>query len=207
MIIDPQKPYYFEACNSTLQAFLVFGIMVAGKPADRTARLVDELFDMYGASTPFRKLKYLIDTEQLDSHLRYLKVGKYTLMNKSFRYLVNNHISTDLRHISFGELVDVPGVGLKTSRYFKLYTDKHSMGLPIDTHLLSYLRDIGYDAPKTTPSSRGIYLYYEDELIKIFQSSGFKRLYNFDLAIWKAYSQNDQASKQQLSNLVTYENP
>lgn len=214
-MIDPDSPAIFHEDEHKLQEFLLFGIMVAGKPADRTAKLVDRMLSLVtGSYSPFQKLQILDGPSSLsslssfspssgiDRALRKLRTGQYRKLTKAFHYIIYNLELLEargLRSLSVEELEQIPGVGYKTSRYFKLYTDPGCQNIPLDTHLLKLLRALGYDAPVATPSSLKRYKKQEARLVNIFNSSSFNRLYEFDLAIWTAYSSRDE---KKINNLL-----
>lgn len=198
-MIDPEAPEIFREDETKLQEFLLFGIMVAGKPAKRTVKLVDQLLkQVEGSYSPFQKLKILDRPSSFSSlsgipaALRRLRTGQYSKLTKAFQYIAYNADLLEargLRSLSVDELEQIPGVGFKTSRYFKLYTDPGARNIPLDTHLLKFLSDMGYEnVPKATPSSIKRYKKYESALINLFERSGFEKLHEFDIAIWKSYS-------------------
>jgi thermostable 8-oxoguanine DNA glycosylase len=85
-------------------------------------------------------------------------------------------------------LLTIPGIGPKTARMILLYAFPHHANLwvPLDTHILHWLRDQGYKAPKGTPSGR-LYLELEECFRKEAVSRG-KTTRELDTEIWMKYS-------------------
>ena len=112
------------------------------------------------------------------------KVGKYSVLEKLFIELKER--KTDLNNITIDELESLSGIGKKTSRYFMLYTFKDAGDIAIlDRHVLTFLKQKGYEVPDNTPSGKQ-YDNIEKIFLKEFEESGYKSLTEFDLDIWKA---------------------
>jgi thermostable 8-oxoguanine DNA glycosylase len=104
----------------------------------------------------------------------------------------NSYVSVvainDLQTVTLNRLLQVPGVGLKTARFFLSHSREDFDEPMLDTHILRFLRDQGYkDAPKSTPSNVGIYNYYAN-VFKMFARTLGKSVTDLDLEIWKKYS-------------------
>jgi hypothetical protein len=181
-MIDPYdltKPWD----QKRLQEWFLFGICVPGKNAGQTASKVERFLDLNAAVTPFGKVRSMIQYGELGRNLRKVKMGQYKRINKAMRQMVK----IDPETVTLEELEQVHGVGAKTARMLLLYTRKNLEVIPLDTHILKWLRAHGYDAPKSTPPPGKKYR----ELEKSFIAEGKKRGYDaktWDTIVWQQYA-------------------
>jgi hypothetical protein len=187
-----------------VQEWFLFGVCVAGKSARQTADKVEALLtDMIAFArnnrrslinfaprvemanlTPFGAVNYAILFGKLGYFLRKHKMGQYTRINKAFRGMVK----TDPQTVTLEELEQIHGVGAKTARMLLLYTRPDQEMIPLDTHILKWLRAHGYDAPKGTPPPGKKYR----ELESAFIAEGRKRGLSpkeWDTIVWQQYAQ------------------
>ena len=197
-LIDPNDVENFRRTEREKEAFFLFTIFVAGKTAKVIAGKAHlfhkDLIEYQKKHNPeyvesdevgVLKRLDLIPIDVIHSSLKRNKIGKYTTLNKLFTQLQEYPI--DINNTKVAEIEALPGIGKKTSRYFMLYTFANLPDMAIlDRHVLTYLRNLGYDTPKNTPSGKQY-----DEIEKLFlfvykNISNFKgTLTEFDLAIWK----------------------
>jgi thermostable 8-oxoguanine DNA glycosylase len=180
-----------------LQEWFLFGICVAGKNANQTAAKVEAfLNDMpsprisgqrqpqrFSDPLPFNRVRFLISEGKLLRQLRKHKMGQYTRINKAFRGMINIDPAT----VTLEELEQIHGVGAKTARMLLLYTRKDMGVIPLDTHILKWLRANGYNAPKSTPPLGKKYR----ELELAFIAEGKKRgltAKEWDTIVWQQYA-------------------
>jgi thermostable 8-oxoguanine DNA glycosylase len=87
-------------------------------------------------------------------------------------------------------LEKIPGVGMKTSRFFLLHSDifyKDKIAV-LDTHILKFIKEnIDERAPKSTPVIPLTYRYWEDLFLKWCGNMN-KDTAEFDLETWKSYA-------------------
>ena len=144
-------------------------------------------------------------------------LGKYTKWDEMLDWVENalafNDLDRLLREMSIEELEKIPGVAYKTSRFFILHSRNFANCIPLDTHILRFLRDIGYnETPTKTPGSETVYLYWERKAIEAFN---FKSKYavdksrgkgwslaQWDLETWKEYSGNFEDPKDAHKNKI-----
>jgi len=195
-LIDPNDVENFNRTILEKEAFFFFTIFVAGKTAKTIApkaqNFHQDLIILLLLKLPekqviengiIRLFDYLSITEVMEV-LYTNKVGKYSVLEKLFIELKER--KTDLNNITIDELESLSGIGKKTSRYFMLYTFKDAGDIAIlDRHVLTFLRQKGYDVPDNTPSGKQ-YDNIEKIFLKEFEESGYKSLTEFDLDIWKA---------------------
>jgi thermostable 8-oxoguanine DNA glycosylase len=96
----------------------------------------------------------------------------------------------DLKTCTVDDLESIPGIGPKTARCFLIHSRPNQQLGALDTHILRYMREQGYDVPKSTPSSKK-YKEVEKKWLKlaneISKKTG-KTLAEVDLDIWRKYA-------------------
>jgi hypothetical protein len=170
---------------SDIQAFAVFCMCVAGKNGARTERAVEALLDRRGGDGVFAWIRLMAEAGLLEGELRKAGIGQYRKLVRGLSELVNSGL--DLRACTVDDLEAIHGIGPKTSRYFLMRTRDGVRHAALDTHILKWLRDMGYAVPKSTPQSRtryreleGLYLAEADRL--------HLDPAELDRAIWATYS-------------------
>ena len=174
-----------------LEWWILFGICVAGKSAKQTEAKLNAFLDAGIGSrwegdcvnSPFCRVKFYMKFKQLGWRLRHFKMGQYKRINKAFRAAVN----LDLDNLTIESLESVPGLGPKTARMIILYYEPDVECIPLDTHILKWLRANGYNAPKSTPQAGKKYR----ELELAFLAEGKKRGLSpreWDTQVWKSYA-------------------
>jgi len=167
-----------------LEAWILFGICVANKPADATWRKLNQFLNSVGIEdrNPFHIVNFMIATGQLGRKLRETRFGQYTRINRAFREAVKLNLDT----ISVEALEGIHGIGAKTARMIMLYYKPMSRLAVIDTHILKWLRTLGHDVPKASPSGKKY-----AELERIFLKECDKRHMSaaeLDTQIWQSYA-------------------
>lgn len=172
-MIAPDDITKYDRTDWELMEFWLFCCVVAGKNSKVQARKLDEFF-------------YAVMNGGIEQALRKVKMGQYNRLVPIFEQTYGTPIEF-FRIASPQYLSDkFKGVGPKTSRFFVLHSRENAQVAALDTHILSWLRDQGYDAPKATPSEPKY-----SELEKIFLTHAWKVEMSpaeFDLMIWKQYS-------------------
>ena len=198
-MIDPKNIINHNLNNFDLQELFLFCYAVAGKNSDQTADKINALSvdilcrDIMAENNVAGPLEYLamLPKEDSESILRQHKVGKYTNWNamlKQFSYR-KPHINKILRRGSHLYLECFKGVGQKTSRFFLSSSRSGTRYAVLDTHILRYLREAGYKAPKSTPRGRS-YHYWEAIALSRMEDARNEgeSLADVDLRIWRLYS-------------------
>lgn len=168
-----------------LEWWILFGICVANKPAHITREKMNAFLRLNPsvARDPFGIVKAMIIRGQLGRNLRKVRFGQYTRINRAFR----EAIRLDTKSLTVEKLEAVKGIGPKTARMIILYSQPEAKVVPLDTHILRWLREQGYKAPRSTPQSGSTY----NRLEKAFQDEAAKRevsVRQLDTTIWQAYS-------------------
>ena len=224
-MINPLKITDYKRNEWDLQAFFFFAVAVQGKNSMQTARKVQDLLDHISemfVENPFYEkyptetgvIHYLLgehdEGEACLNLLKEFKFGKYNQWEKLidwFRELkwyyldkVGLSIGDWLREASVEKLEWIPSVGKKTSRFFKLHSDPEVECVPLDTHILKYVRERydaygggqGFRIPKTTPQSPYDYRSLERIALEYLKDyavqNNLKTLAQADLAIWSSYA-------------------
>ena len=203
ILIDPYKVTNFKRSQNELEEFLLFCIVVAGKTAYIQARKLDEFL----ASTkirlmmpeninPFQIIKSAEQHGVLFEEIKKAKLGQYKKIYSGFKYISEREYN--LNKMTPDILEKIPGVGMKTSRFFLLRSDinyKDNIAI-LDTHILKFIKEnIDDRAPKSTPTIRVKYKLWEDMLLSWCRQNN-KNVAEFDLEVWKSYARvakNDEA--------------
>ena len=221
-MINPDKITDYNRNDWDLQEFFFFCVAVAGKKSVQTAQKVQGVIDHISemlVENPYYEnypretgvIHYLVGiNDEVDAGLNILKLhkfGKYRQWegfiewwSQVLRYMDGACISDWLREASVHDLEQIPSVGRKTSRFFKLHSDPQAECVPLDTHILKFLKE-RYDAygggqghriPKTTPQSKYDYCSLERIALEYLKDyavqNNLKTLAQADQAIWSSYA-------------------
>jgi hypothetical protein len=135
-MIDPNNVTNPERTAAELEEFLLFCVVVAGKNADQQASKLERFL---GGRKPFAFIRAADGDGTLVARLRDARLGKYSLLARSFRELSRS--GADLRTCALEELTRFPGIGLKTAKFFVLHSRPGEMHGVLDTHVLGWMRD------------------------------------------------------------------
>ena len=203
MTVDPYNITKFDRTKNELECFLLFCIVVAGKTAYIQARKLDEFLTSVNKRlmlpehiNPFQSLKSAEQHGILMEEIQKAKLGQYKKIYAGFKYI--SECNYDLKRMTPDILELIPGVGMKTSRFFLLHSDinyKDKIAI-LDTHILKFIKEnIDERAPKSTPTSSIKYIFWETRFL-FWCAMNNKNVANFDLEVWKSYARtakNDSA--------------
>jgi len=189
-MIDPTKITDFDQTDRQLEEFLLFWVCAAGKNAKTAARGLDSLMTELHEKTetcwgPFSAIRKY-GRRKLPAALKRNGIGCYNQKARTFWELANSGL--DLKTCTVSDLECINGIGMKTSRCFVIHSRKEADCAGLDTHILKYLRDQGYEVPKQTPPKKE-YLRLEKIFIDLARKAK-KPIAEFDLGIWNQYSGN-----------------
>ena len=194
-MIDPYNITDYSRKRGELEEFLLFCIVVAGKTAYIQAQKLEDFLKsinirlmMLESTSPFQSLKSANQHGILMEEILRAKLGQYKKIYNGFKYITEREY--DLTRMTPEELELIPGVGMKTSRFFLLHSDKTYKDkiAIIDTHILKFIKEnIDIQAPKSTPTIRVTYKYWEDRFLYWCESNN-KNVADFDLEVWKSYA-------------------
>lgn len=195
-MIDPQNIINYDRTEAELQELIMFLLVTAGKKATTSARLLNEFLmkpePVMPDSTPFQKILQLDDRDRtlddgtfenmLEFRIKTSSLGQYTRLTRAFRELA--HSGLDLKTCSLQDLMGIFGIGRKSASCFLMWTRKGQRVSGLDVHLLAELRELGYDAPLSTPSSLKVYDRLESIVLELADESGLSPE-AWDLQVWK----------------------
>lgn len=183
-MIDPTDITDFKRTKAQLEELLLNAISFAGKNARQQAKKMHELFS-YDERSPFESIRRWKKKGVLEKKLKEVRIGKYSLLMKSFSELALSEI--DLRRCSVEELEEFPGIGAKTARLFILHSRKGKEHAVIDTHMLKEMRLLKMTTLRSTPAGKK-YAELENKLLRHLKKKGVKDFAEYDLSVWKKYA-------------------
>ena len=185
-MVDPVNCTDFSRDQYSLEEFAVFCVCVANKTAKVIAPAVHRLLTSLPGETPFEKLRKPRLTRLVSLIVKH-GMGCQTMKGRGLYELSRKGL--DLRTCSVQDLESVYGIGQKTSRYFILHTRQDQNCIPLDTHMLKFLRDKGIECPTSAPSSAKRYAELEAHALKFAKERAMTPA-EFDLTVWRHYSGN-----------------
>lgn len=201
-MIDPVNMTRYDLSSSQLEETILFSIFAANNNALKSAQYLetflerlfldnlDWLFrDNWSVLSPFESIRtWCEEREHPQDDLRFIMkrigIGKHGVKSRGVYEIA--HSGLDLKTCSPDDLEKITGIGSKTSRFFILHTRRDVQCAALDTHILKYMRDHGYDVPKNTPTGKK-YKIIEQQFLDLANRSG-KTVAEFDLDIWRNYS-------------------
>ena len=188
-MINPAEVTNYNRTQSELEEFILFCINVAGKKsaieAPKLEVFIERAKDITKETTPFNCIRKLIKLGRLNEIMHWAKLSPYAQRYNSYVAVAK---IKDLQTVTLNRLLQVPGIGLKTARFFLSHSREDFDEPMLDTHILRFLRDQGYtDAPKSTPTNENTYHYFANIFKNIARQLG-KSVTDLDLEIWKQYS-------------------
>ncbi len=121
-MIDPTKITKYNRTDGELEELLLFCIAVAGKNATTTSKNLDNLLTfMFSPLNPFENILELNrqcrgTAGTFPELLKSFGFGCYNLKSKGFLEAARSKL--DLRKCSVKDLEALPGIGMKTARFF-----------------------------------------------------------------------------------------
>jgi len=186
-MIDPTDITNYELTDLELEEHILFWVCAAGKNGVTAAKCLERLMGTMEEEyppkirEPFRMIRRF--DEQMESWLKYAGIGCFNAKARTFKALAYSNIN--LRTCSVDELENIPGIGPKTARCFLIHSRPNQRLAGLDVHILRFLKDNGYDVPKSTPTGKKykqIEQWFLDEADK-----AEKPIAEFDLEIWNKY--------------------
>ena len=186
----------FNRTLPELEELIMFSVAVAGKNATNIARALNTFF--YGLDAndiepgPLAYADFLVQKGKLRKELERARLGKYTLLTKSWLQLYHSEI--DLKTCTVDELEDIHGIGPKTARMFVLHTRPKVRVAVLDVHILRFMREeLGLIVPRSTPSGNK-YLEIEKQFLAHCNDNEIEDIAPFDLALWERYRMQTKRS-------------
>lgn len=101
-------------------------------------------------AAPFDLVKSWIKQGTLLKKLKEVRSGNYNKISRALTELMEKDFN--LSTCSVEDLESIHGIGPKTARFFILWTRPDANYAALDVHVLRWLREKGYDVPRSTPS-------------------------------------------------------
>ena len=192
-MINPTEVTNFNRNQEQTEQFALFAILVAGKNSDVASRKLLEICEEVYEETGRRDiLSWIIQTYEsrfkIQDFIKSYNVGQHTRIAKhieKMRFEIKNNI---LLKLPVEELEKK--MGPKTARFFMLHSIKDCECIPLDTHILSWMRDNGADVPSVTPKPGKRYREIEEECLAMFKEllPEWKSVAEKDLMVWMKQS-------------------
>jgi len=186
-MINPDQITNYNRTEAELEEFLMFAILVAGKTAKQQAKKLDEFLkvsrDMEISPFDYLTLETTGCGLGLDFVMKECKLGQYNRLENAFKGILQ--FKGNLKNVSVKELESVRGIGSKTARFFVLHSRPNQQVAVLDTHILKWMYDQGYDVPRMTPPKHQYGIIEEQFLTEAWKHG--KTAADFDLQIWKTY--------------------
>ena len=201
-MINPYNITDYNRKRGELEEFLLFCIVVAGKTAYIQAQKLESFLNSVNSRlmlpehiTPFQSLKSAEQHGILFEEIKLAKLGQYKKIYSGFKYISEREF--DLNRMTPELLEKIPGVGMKTSRFFLLHSDtfyKDKIAI-LDTHILKFIKEnIDERAPKSTPVIPLTYRFWESMFLNWCLKNN-KNVADFDLEVWKSYARTAKNEK------------
>lgn len=202
-MVDPFNITKYDRSTEELEEMLLFCVLVAGKPARRTATQLARFLD--GDRRPFTKVRRHLKDGTLLKSLKENGFGQYDRITKCFKELTGKKL--DLRSCTADELDAIHGIGPKTAAFFITHSrppvSPDIDEVILDTHNMKHIAKnadwlvergliTAIDVekmPRNTPSSRKSYKRYAEcfrALLKRDEPNG--SMASYDLKVWKSYA-------------------
>lgn len=157
--------------------FVLFAIAVAGKSAKQTEKKLNEYIgDNLAGLSPFEIVKCdLRFPGGLDYWLRYHRFGQYKRILRAWSEVVKLDVTKDLT--------------VETARFIVLYTNPNADCVPLDTHILKFLKEKypHIKVPKSSPALGHKYIMLE-QLFKEQANALGKTVRQLDTEVWQYYA-------------------
>lgn len=167
-----------------LQYRLLYATVVAGKKYTFAENIMEKFLRLLDKEElPFDYLRKVVEHKTLHTIVHLLRTGSYKRIERCWAEI----IELDPETCTVEELEAVHGVGPKTARFFVMWTRPDEKVAVLDTHILRWLRELGHDAPQSTPPAGPKYEALEQVFLLEAEKRGMtpKQL---DTEIWETYS-------------------
>ena len=186
-MVDPKNVTNYTRSDYELQEFMLFCISVAGKTASQIAIALQRFLDsnINPGELPFDMIYRLKRDGRLFDAIVASKLGQWNKLYWAFTEIAV-FPAPDIRVAPVSDLEEVRGISFKTSRFFVVHSRPNVNYAVLDTHVLKWLGELGYDVPNHTPTGNK-YLKLE----RCFLAEARKRNKspaNLDLEVWVSYA-------------------
>ena len=191
-MIVPEKITNYNLDNKGLEEYALFCLMVFNKNANQTAVKLESFLNWcqksdVGYFDSIKRTRSRVKCSYRDMVEKF-RFGNTTVKSDGLQSLISAGLN--LRTCSPEELEEIPGFGMKTSRFFILHTRPDAQVACLDTHILEWLSYYtSYDVKKSP--SKNKYLELEHVFLKIADSMNSTPA-DLDLKIWNKQRGSDE---------------
>ena len=214
--MSPLDVIKYDRSHEELQHFLLFAMCVAGKNATQQGeklvnflRLIRNAGIGAGSGVTDTTFSHILNAGRgkVGELLREVMMGKYNLLIKGFTEAACKYENGGLDRASVDDLTKITGVGLKTAKFFIMFSREDEKHAVLDTHILKWLGSLGYDnydeddlnLPTVSPRNPSIYAIWEyiffDEVADALgvqrKDISPRQIVEADFAIWKHYAKGE----------------
>jgi thermostable 8-oxoguanine DNA glycosylase len=183
-MIDPSNITNYNLNHHQLEEHIIFWILVAGKTAKTISPRLEMVLEHIDKK-PYKPFQAIRNYKgNFANLLKKFGIGCFNLKAFGIKQLANSNLN--LHTCTVDDLEKIKGVGNKTSRCFIVHSRQNAPYACLDTHVLRYLRNQGYDVPKGTPTGKK-YREIEQIVLRLAQEAKMTPA-AFDLMIWNNYS-------------------
>lgn len=196
-MIDPNNVCNFDRNTGELEEFLIFCICVAGKKATTIAPAIDKVLKEIQIVNnshhelrkyPLLEIKKYVKNKGEDELAILLKKHGIGCFNNKAKSLIDvSKCNVPISLLTLEDLENFRGIGPKTARFFLLNTKKDMKLAVLDTHILKFLRLLGFDTPSATPSNSKEYNKWEEIWLEICEAMNINSA-TLDLGVWRLFS-------------------
>jgi thermostable 8-oxoguanine DNA glycosylase len=189
-MVDPYHITNFERSQEELEEFLLFCTFAANKPSLRAAFNTERFLELkLEKETPLSYTYDLLRSGYLLPMLEHRKIGPYEQNFRRLAELAMGVAGPTVYDMTVESLEGVYGIGPKTARFFILHSRPEQEYAVLDTHILKYLRAIGYtQVPRQTPQNPAFYRALENAFIRDAKEVG-RSVAEHDLEVWRLYAE------------------
>jgi endonuclease III len=203
-MVDPFAITKYDRSKSELEEMLLFCVLVAGKPARRTAAQLEKLLEGHN-NQPFARMRKYIREGILPDKLKAYGFGQYNRLMRCFAELLTARLN--LFQCTAADLDAIHGIGPKTAAFFithsRLPKSIDEDEVILDTHNMKHIAknvewlvqsgnltiEQAQKIPKNTPSSeKGYQLYGNCFRALVKRDSPRSTMAEYDLNVWKSYA-------------------
>lgn len=192
-MVNPDKITNFKLNRYQLQELLIFWICVAGKTAKTIAPRLNRFFinnhKTFGLKLwrPFDVI-FMLGEEEIARQFKEYAITPNNYKARYVRSAARIGSGLDLKRCSFDELLEIDGVGMKTASCFLMHSRPGAQYAGLDTHVLKFMKALGYDVPTTTPGSKRKYKEIEKLYLEKIVPLTNRSPAALDLIVWRVYS-------------------
>lgn len=172
MSVNPLNITNPDRSPHELEEFLLFAVAVAGKPAVRTAAILNPV---WGCNSPFGMVRAWIREGALEDYLRRIRLGQYARIAKAWTEVVNQFRNGWALRLELVDpevlrwkLIEIPGIGMKTASFFCVHAGKGVRMAVLDRHILQSMQYAGWEVPSVSPNNPDKYLEIEELWLEHF---------------------------------------